>query len=124
MPKNPFARHERSDGTDAVGGVHHATPRYGERYQASGGKPSGRARRSGRAAERTAEPSLLARTVNQWWNRLLGAVYSRSFSEQSEQYMTRSPGSTSISARRSAISSSEKNFTMGLVTEPSSRKAM
>jgi len=87
MPKNPFARHERSDGTDAVGGVHHATPRYGERYQASGGKPSGRARRSGRAAERTAEPSLLARTVNQWWNRLLGAVYSRSFSEQSEQYM-------------------------------------
>ena len=87
MPKNPFARHERSDGTDAVGDARHATPRYGERYQASGGKPSGRARRSGRAAERTAEPSLLARTVNQWWNRLLGAVYSRSFSEQSEQYM-------------------------------------
>ncbi len=38
--------------------------------------------------------------------------------------MTRSPGSTSQRRRSSSISSSEKNLTMGLLIEPSSRKAI
>ena len=38
--------------------------------------------------------------------------------------ITRSPSSTPISSRSAAISSSEKNLTIGLFTEPSSRNAI
>ena len=38
--------------------------------------------------------------------------------------ITRSPGSTSMRSRRASISSSEKNLTMGLLMEPSSRNAI
>lgn len=38
------------------------------------------------AVTRPKEPSFLSRLAHHWWNRLIGAVYSRSFSEQTEEY--------------------------------------
>lgn len=85
---NPLSklRRNRGESRDASDDAPHATPRYGERYKASG-EPRRRSRRREKDKERNTEPSFLARTVDHWWDRLLGAVYSRSFSEQSEQYM-------------------------------------
>ena len=36
---------------------------------------------------RQKEPGFLARAANNWWNRLLGAVFGGGFEEQSEQYL-------------------------------------
>lgn len=45
----------------------------------------GGARRPGRSSKHK-EPSFVSRLVHHWWNRIIGAVYSRSFSEQTEEY--------------------------------------
>lgn len=39
------------------------------------------------AAKKHREPGLLRRAVNQWWNRLIGAVFGGKMSEQTEQYL-------------------------------------
>lgn len=38
------------------------------------------------APSKPKEPSFLSRLAHHWWNRIIGAVYSRSFSEQTEEY--------------------------------------
>lgn len=55
------------------------TPRYGVSRDAGKARPA-----------RTApakQPGFLARVVNNWWNRLIGAVFGGKLSEQSEQYL-------------------------------------
>ena len=54
------------------------TPRYGVRVETR------RRRKPPRDREHEA---FLARVVNDWWNRLIAAVFGGKFSEQSEQYL-------------------------------------
>lgn len=59
------------------------TPRYGVAQPARAG--AGGAGPSGQEGER--EPGLLGRVVNEWWNRLIGAVFGGTFSSETERYL-------------------------------------
>ena len=85
MPQNPFKRLvQRREPTPVkpVAGAHATpkTPRYG--VVTKGGRKAEKARRN---ADR--QPGFLARVVNDWWNRLITAVFGGKFSEQTEQYL-------------------------------------
>ena len=55
----------------------------------SGTGASGRAaaRSAGKAAPKEKQPGFLSRAVNNWWNRLLGAVFGGGLEDQGEQYL-------------------------------------
>jgi O-antigen/teichoic acid export membrane protein len=87
MGENPLKkirglRDRRASRSDATQGTDQAplTPRYGV---------EARRPRRGRAAraEKTRRPGLLARVVNGWWNRLIGAVFGGRLSDETEQYL-------------------------------------
>ena len=44
-------------------------------------------RRRERKARESRQPGILSRAVNDWWNRLIGAVFGGKLSEQTEQYL-------------------------------------
>ena len=76
MPANPFSalrpRGEKNQRVAAVGTATPRTPRYGA-------KP--------RRAPKTRQPGPLARLVEGWWNRLIGAVFGGNLSSETEQYL-------------------------------------
>lgn len=89
MPQNPFKRLiKRREPTPVkpVAGAHATprTPRYG--VVTRKGRPGGKA--GGHPSQKPGQqPALLARVVNDWWNRLIAAVFGGKFSEQTEQYL-------------------------------------
>ena len=82
MPRNPLKRLVGARRQSAGEGAPVAparTPRYGVRVET-------RHRRVRRQRDRGRE-AFLARVVNDWWNRLISAVFGGRFSEQTEQYL-------------------------------------
>ena len=79
MPANPFKRLARRRVVAAVRPVNQGprTPRYGVETR----------RRRERKARESRQPGILSRAVNDWWNRLIGAVFGGKLSEQTEQYL-------------------------------------
>ena len=79
MPENPFRRLVRRREVTPVrsAGGSPKTPRYGVVTK----------RRGGRAERPARQPGILARAANDWWNRLIGAVFGGKISEQTEQYL-------------------------------------
>ena len=74
-------------------------PKQNERqtnHKASSGRRvaarPGAAGAGNRQHRRNRPPSPLARLVNQWWNRLIGAIYEGSLSEQEAEYESGSTG--------------------------------
>ena len=85
MPDNPLRRLvRRRDEVTPVRAANAAgsprTPRYGVVTR-------GRRRRGERPERPARQPGPLARAVDGWWNRLIGAVFGGKFSEQTEQYL-------------------------------------
>ena len=84
MPTNPLKRLARRREVTTVRPAGAAprtpqTPRYGVETRR-------RPRHEGRERP-SRQPGFLARVVNDWWNRLIGAVFGGKFSEQTEQYL-------------------------------------
>ena len=84
MPTNPLKRLARRREVTTVRPAGAAprtpqTPRYGVETRR-------RPRNEGRERP-SRQPGFLARVVNDWWNRLIGAVFGGKFSEQTEQYL-------------------------------------
>ena len=87
MPANPLKRLERRKEPTPVRPASRTprTPRYGV---VTSGRSRGRGRADARRERRSErEPGFLARVVNNWWNRLISAVFGGRFSEQTEQYL-------------------------------------
>ena len=84
MPANPFKRlmPKREVKTVRAAGSSPRTPRYGVETR---GKRGGKSKSRTQAPDK--QPGLLARAVNDWWNRLITAVFGGKFSEQTEQYL-------------------------------------
>lgn len=78
MPRNPFKRHEVTPVRPA--NQTPRTPRYGVVVK-------GRKRRRAPKAAAERQPGFLARVANDWWNRLIGAVFGGTFSSETEQYL-------------------------------------
>ena len=51
------------------------------------GRRAAGARASRQAAPKEKQPGFLSRAVNNWWNRLLGAVFGGGLEDQGEQYL-------------------------------------
>ena len=83
MPGNPFRRTKRNEATPVrtVAGTQSGTraPRYGVITKKRGKEP--------RKSDPSRDPSPLSRIVNDWWNRLISAVFGGKLSEQTEQYL-------------------------------------
>lgn len=79
MPANPLKRLMGRREVTPVRSVHRSakTPRYGVVTK----------KRSRREERPDRQPGLLSRAVNDWWNRLIGAVFGGKLSEQTEQYL-------------------------------------
>ncbi|WP_239386596.1 lipopolysaccharide biosynthesis protein [Olsenella sp. An293] len=79
MPENPLKRLMNRRVVAAVRPASRSakTPRYGVETR----------RRRERKPRADRQPGPLARVVNDWWNRLIGAVFGGKFSEQTEQYL-------------------------------------
>ena len=87
MPANPLKRLARRKEPTPVRPASRTprTPRYGV---VTSGRSRGRGRADARRERRSErEPGFLARVVNNWWNRLISAVFGGRFSEQTEQYL-------------------------------------
>lgn len=86
MVENPLRKLRKKKARGGIT-VTPRTPRYGV---ATAGRASA-VPRAGDASrgdvERDREPSFLARVVNGWWNRLIGAVFGGTFSSETEQYL-------------------------------------
>lgn len=90
-------RRSTSDTPVTPAGAPGKAPRYGveTRRGMAGrlgglGRPGRRAagaRASRQAAPKEKQPGLLSRVVNNWWNRLLGAVFGGGLEDQGEQYL-------------------------------------
>ena len=78
MPRNPFKRHEVTPVRPA--NQTPQTPRYGVVVR-------GRKRKRPPKAAADRQPGFLARVANDWWNRLIGAVFGGTFSSETEQYL-------------------------------------
>ena len=79
----------RRSGKAAAGRASRLAGRVGQKAAGSQ-TPSGTGRhaKGAKAADKPQkEPGFLARAANNWWNRLLGAVFGGGFEEQSEQYL-------------------------------------
>lgn len=83
MPGSPFKRKNRNEPipvrTVAKAQPGARAPRYGV--------VTSKKRKSPRKSEPDREASFLTRVVNDWWNRLIAAVFGGKFSEQTEQYL-------------------------------------
>lgn len=82
MPRNPLKRlvgARRQSAGEGAPAAPARTPRYGVRVET-------RHRRVRRQRDRGRE-AFLARVVNDWWDRLISAVFGGKFSEQTEQYL-------------------------------------
>ena len=82
MPRNPLERLMPKREVTPVRSADQAprTPRYGVVTKGH--------RRRVRAKERPdRQPSFLSRVINNWWNRLISAVFGGTFSQQTEQYL-------------------------------------
>lgn len=77
--RNPFKRREVATVRPTSEHVTPRTPRYGVETH---GRRKHRARR-----EPSREQGFLARVTNNWWNRLISAVFGGKLSEQTEQYL-------------------------------------
>ena len=77
MPRNPFKRHEIAPVRPAGANRTPKTPRYGVVVKGRRKRPT----------EGDRQPGPLARAVNEWWNRLISAVFGGKLSEQTEQYL-------------------------------------
>ena len=90
-------RRSTSDTPVTPAGAPGKAPRYGveTRRGMAGrlgglGRPGRRAagaRASRQAAPKEKQPGFLSRAVNNWWNRLLGAVFGGGLEDQGEQYL-------------------------------------
>ena len=80
MPRNPFKRREATPVRPAGSGQTPITPRYG--VVVKGGRKANKDRQGS-----DKQPGFLARVANNWWNRLITAVFGGKFSEQTEQYL-------------------------------------
>ena len=90
-------RRSTSDTPVVPAGAPGKAPRYGveTRRGMAGrrgglGRPGRRAagaRASRQAAPKEKQPGFLSRAVNNWWNRLLGAVFGGGLEDQGEQYL-------------------------------------
>ena len=78
MPRNPFKRREVMPVRPASQTP--KTPRYGVVVK-------GRRRKRPPKAAADRQPGFLARVANDWWNRLIGAVFGGTFSSETEQYL-------------------------------------
>ena len=90
-------RRSTSDTPVTPAGAPGKAPRYGvetkrgmaERLGGLGrpGRRAAGARASRQAAPKEKQPGFLSRAVNNWWNRLLGAVFGGGLEDQGEQYL-------------------------------------
>lgn len=79
------ARAAGAAGTGAGGHATPKTPRYGVELKGrKGRRGSGRERSSRPGTDR--QQAFLPRVVNNWWNRLISAIFGGRLSEQTEQY--------------------------------------
>ena len=83
MPGNPFKRGNRNE---AVPVKTVSGPQSGARAPRYGVVTSKR-RRDPKKERPDRDASLLTRVVNDWWNRLIAAVFGGKLSEQTEQYL-------------------------------------
>ncbi len=86
--RNDGASSGRAAAAGSASGAAASSSRAADKSAASQGRKAKRQqRRHAARTEKTHEPGIVARVVNSWWNRLLGAIYSGNFADQSEQYL-------------------------------------